>query len=75
MSGSGIDHVGCHHGLLALNHLHDMSGNAIQCKGGSEDLEIRWNHMVDAGQRAVNMGGSTGFEFFRPWNTKDGGRW
>ena len=28
--------------------------------------EIRANLMVNAGARAVNMGGSTGFQFFRP---------
>ncbi len=64
--GSAIDHVGCHHGLIAGNHFHDNGGNAVQCKGGSEDIEIRANRMVESGQRAVNMGGSTGFEFFRP---------
>jgi hypothetical protein len=65
-SGSGVDHVGCHRGLLARNFLHDLSANAVQCKGGSEDIEIRWNVMRNAGERAVNMGGSTGFEYFRP---------
>jgi hypothetical protein len=67
-SGSGIDMVGCHHGLIAHCFIHDLqgSGNAVQCKGGSEDVEIRWCRMKEAGQRAVNMGGSTGFEFFRP---------
>jgi len=65
-SGSGVDHVGCHHGLLARNTFENMSGNAIQCKGGSSDLEIRWNKMFNAGHRTVNMGGSTGFQYFRP---------
>lgn len=65
-SGSGIDHVGCHRGLIARCSFTELSANAVQCKGGSEDLEIRWCRMVEAGQRAVNMGGSTGFEFFRP---------
>jgi|GEM_PF-266268 len=65
-SGSGIDHVGCHGGLIANNYFHELSANAVQNKGGSEDIEIRGNLMVDAGARAVNMGGSTGFEYFRP---------
>lgn len=65
-SGSGIDMVGCHHGVIARCYLHYLSGNAVQCKGGSEDVEIRWCRMKEAGQRAVNAGGSTGFEFFRP---------
>ncbi|MHC4946797.1 MAG: right-handed parallel beta-helix repeat-containing protein [Planctomycetota bacterium] len=66
VSGSGIDHVGCHRGLIAGCFLHDLSGNAVQCKGGSSDIEIRGCHLRDAGQRGVNMGGSTGTQFFRP---------
>lgn len=65
-SGSGVDHVGCHRGLIAGNDFHDLSANAVQCKGDSTDLVIRGNRMRDCGERAVNMGGSTGFEFFRP---------
>jgi hypothetical protein len=65
-SGSGIDHVGCHRGLIARNTFRNMSGNAVQCKGGSTDLEVRWNRMLEPGERGVNMGGSTGFSYFRP---------
>lgn len=65
-SGSGVDQVGCHGGMIARNRFSEHSGNAVQIKGGSRDVEIRWNHMTDAGHRAVNMGGSTGFEYFRP---------
>jgi hypothetical protein len=65
-SGSGIDQVGCHHGLIVGNLFHDLSANAMQNKGGSQDIEIRANHMLDAGDRAVNIGGSTGYEYFRP---------
>ncbi|MFP4343669.1 MAG: hypothetical protein ACLFU8_03145 [Anaerolineales bacterium] len=66
ISGSGVDHVGCHGGLLVGNIFREMSGNAVQCKGGSEDIEIRANWIDGGGQRAVNMGGSTGFTYFRP---------
>ena len=66
MSGSGVDHVGCHRGLLAGNRFEDLSGNAIQCKGGSEDIEIRANTLIRAGARGINLGGSTGFQYFRP---------
>jgi hypothetical protein len=65
-AGSAVDHVGCHNGLLARNHIHDLTGSGIQCKGGSENLEIRWNRFIEASPRPVNMGGSTGFQFFRP---------
>lgn len=64
--GSGIDHVGCHQGMIARCLFTDAGGNAIQCKGGSEDIEIRWNRFLNGGGRAINVGGSTGFEFFRP---------
>ena len=64
--GSGIDHVGCHRGVIARGTFTDMGSNAIQCKGGSEDIEIRWNRFLNGGGRAINIGGSTGFQFFRP---------
>ena len=66
MSGSGIDMVGCHHGVIARSSLHDLSGNGVQTKGGTSDVEIRWCRLTSAGERALNIGGSTGFEFFRP---------
>ncbi len=65
-SGSAIDMVGCHRGVIARCHLHDLSANAVQCKGGSSDVLIRNCRMIECGQRGVNIGGSTGFEFFRP---------
>lgn len=66
MSGSGIDHVGCHRGVIGRNRFVEMSGNGVQCKGGSTDITISANTFTNAGERAVNLGGSTGFEFFRP---------
>ena len=65
-SGSAIDHVGCHHGVIARNVFSDLQGNGVQCKGGSDDIEVRRNRFTNAGERSVNMGGSTGTEFFRP---------
>jgi hypothetical protein len=64
--GSAIDHVGCHRGLIARCTFTDAGGNAVQCKGGSTDIEIRWNRITNGGARAINLGGSTGFEYFRP---------
>src|SRR5690606_25269993 len=67
-SSSAIDHVGCHRGLIHGNLFQDRQdgGNAVQCKGGAEDIEIRANLFDGLGQRGINMGGSPGFEFFRP---------
>ena len=66
MAGSGIDMVGCHDGVIAHSSFVEMSGNGVQTKGGSADITVSANYFSDAGERAVNIGGSTGFEFFRP---------
>jgi hypothetical protein len=64
--GSAIDQVGCHDGVVARNRFTDLGGNGVQTKGGSARIRITRNRFMNAGERAVNMGGSTGFEFFRP---------
>lgn len=64
--GSGVDMVGCHHGLFTGNRFTAMGSNAIQAKGGTRFVRIERNTFIDAGQRAINLGGSTGLEFFRP---------
>ena len=64
--GSGIDHVGCHRGLIARNRFTRAGSNAVQSKGGSSAIEIRANWFEECGARTLNIGGSTGYEFFRP---------
>ena len=64
--GSGIDHVGCHRGLIARNRFTRAGTNAVQSKGGSSAIEIRANWFEGCGARTLNIGGSTGYEFFRP---------
>jgi hypothetical protein len=64
--GSGIDMVGCHWGKIAGNRFENMGSNAIQCKGGCENLRIEGNFFKNCGQRTLNIGGSTGLQFFRP---------
>jgi hypothetical protein len=58
--------VGCHDGVIARNELSEASGSGVQAKGGSRNVAIVRNTFIDAGARAINCGGSTGFEFFRP---------
>ena len=71
-SGSGIDMVGCHRGVIENNtFLHEKDAkltgaSGVQAKGGSRDIAIRRNRFENAGQRAINIGGSTGLQFFRP---------
>jgi hypothetical protein len=65
LGGSGIDMVGCHGGLIARNDFVG-GGNAVQTKGGSENIEIRSNRFVQNDGRAANLGGSTDLQYFRP---------
>lgn len=64
--GSGIDMVGCHHGLIQDCYFENLGSNAIQAKGGCEDIQIERSFFRDGGQRTLNIGGSTGLAFFRP---------
>ncbi len=64
--GSGVDMVGCHNGLIANNYFENMGSNCIQAKGGTSSIDITRNMFINGGNRAVNIGGSTGLEYFRP---------
>jgi hypothetical protein len=67
--GSGIDMVGCHRGEIVgctFRHGDTVGDHGVQAKGGSRDVVIRRCRFEHAGQRGVNLGGSTGLAFFRP---------
>lgn len=64
--GSGIDMVGCHRGEISRSMFENMGSNAIQAKGGTQHITITQNLFKNAGQRSLNLGGSTGLAFFRP---------
>ena len=64
--GSGADMVGCHKGIFRNNIFRKSGSNCIQAKGGTRFIRIEQNSFIDGGQRALNLGGSTGLEFFRP---------
>lgn len=64
--GSGIDMVGCHSGTITENEFTNMGSNSIQNKGGTENIYITKNKFTNGGARAINIGGSTGLEYFRP---------
>ncbi|WP_165250430.1 right-handed parallel beta-helix repeat-containing protein [Paludisphaera soli] len=67
--GSGIDMVGCRDGLIVgctFRHGDAVGSNGVQGKGGTRDVTIRGCRFEHAGQRAINLGGSTGLAFFRP---------
>lgn len=68
--GSAIDMVGCHDGVIEGCQIIGKRGfsqnTGIQVKGGSENVLIKQNFFKNAGGRAVNIGGSTGLQYFRP---------
>jgi len=68
--GSGIDMVGCHHGIIEdctfIGREGFSQSNAVQLKGGTQDVLVQCCFFNNAGQRSVNLGGSTGLRFFRP---------
>jgi hypothetical protein len=67
--GSAIDMVGCHRGVITNSYFShgDAAGNTgVQAKGGCRDIVVRDNRFEHAGLRAVQIGGSTGLQFFRP---------
>jgi len=75
LSGSGIDMVGCHSGVVAnCEFKHDGAAagmaNGVQMKGGSSDITVQRCRFLEAGGRGVNLGGHTGAEYFRPLGAK-----
>lgn len=66
--GQGIDMVGCHRGVIEGCTLRfaDDKGFGVQAKGGCRNITVRLCRFEHAGARAMQIGGSTGLEFFRP---------
>ena len=62
----GVDGVGVHRANISFNTFRSTGFGGVQVKGGSSDVDIRGNLFHDTGWRGVNMGGSTGGNFFRP---------
>lgn len=72
--GQGIDMVGCHRSLISGCRFIGKPGftasAAVQTKGGSSEITIEKCHFLDAGERPLNVGGSTGLTLFRPPGVK-----
>ncbi|MCK6445639.1 MAG: right-handed parallel beta-helix repeat-containing protein [Planctomycetes bacterium] len=68
--GSAIDMVGCRRGVITActfrDREDDPAASGVQAKGGSREIVVRDSRFEHAGQRAVNLGGSTGLAYFRP---------
>jgi hypothetical protein len=72
--GQAIDFVGCHHSLITGCKFIGKEGfsasAAVQLKGGTSDVVVEKCHFRNAGERPINLGGSTGLPYFRPQGTK-----
>lgn len=68
--GQGIDLVGCHQSLITGCQFIGKPGCSatagVQAKGGSSDVTVEKCQFLKAGERAINVGGSTGLPYFRP---------
>lgn len=68
--GSAVDLVGCRRGVIEdctfRDRERDGAASGIQAKGGSREIVIRRSRFEHAGERALNLGGSTGLAYFRP---------
>jgi hypothetical protein len=65
-SGSAIDMVGCHKGVIRRCQFQHGGSNAVQAKGGSSEIAIVRCRFEDCGERAINAGGRTDASSFRP---------
>jgi hypothetical protein len=57
---------GFHFESNRFRHTDTVGSTGVQGKGGTSQVIIRRNRFENAGGRAVNIGGSTGRQFFRP---------
>jgi hypothetical protein len=68
--GQSIDMVGCHRGLIENCTFQGKKGfsqdTGPQCKGGSSEVTIRRCLFLEGGVCAVNIGGATDLQLFRP---------
>lgn len=68
--GQGVDMVGCHRGTIEGCTFRGKAGfgqaTGPQTKGGTSRIVIRRCLFENAAARGVNVGGSTGLQFFRP---------
>jgi len=72
--GQAIDFVGCRDAVIRRCRIIGRDGfsqaTGPRFKGGSEDVVIEDCVLVNAGQRPIHAGGSTGLEYFRPPGAK-----
>jgi hypothetical protein len=73
-AGQGIDCVGCDHGVIRACRFEGKPGfdasAGVQFKGGSSHIVVVDSTFTHAGERPLNIGGSTALAYFRPKGSK-----
>ncbi len=67
--GAGINMLGSHEGVVTGCTVRNSAGRGemgLQTKGGTSDILITKNRFLNAGLKALSLGGSTGLSGFRP---------
>ena len=65
----GVNLLGAHNGTVERSVFHNTSfgaGAGIQTKGGSNNVVLRANRLINANERSIQIGGSTVLNLFRP---------
>lgn len=72
--GQAIDLVGCRQSRISNCQITGKQGfsqhTGPQFKGGCDEILLEKCHLIDAGPRPIQAGGSTGLEYFRPPGVK-----
>lgn len=68
-TGVAINMIGSHNGLVERSYMENNSagsGAGIQTKAGAANVIIRGNRLVNANERAIQIGGGSVLSIFRP---------
>lgn len=72
--GQAVDMVGCHNMRVVYCRFVGKEGFSasagVQTKGGTSGVTVENCRFENAGERPLNIGGSTGLEYFRPLGAK-----
>ena len=67
--GTAVNMIGSHFGLVERSYFENAlpgGGTGVQAKGGSSNIVIRANRLINANERSIQIGGATSLSLFRP---------
>lgn len=66
LAESAIDFVGVTGGRIEGNDIRDIPGIAVMLKGGTSDVDVFANTILDVGKNAIEVGGYSPQQFYPP---------